>query len=59
MSDKEFIKQFRKINIINICKKINVNYYNIMSERSGYSTTKKVANELEKQIKELLDKRQK
>lgn len=55
MTDKEFINEFKNITLANICRKLNVNYYNIMSGRAGYETTKKVADEIEKQIKLLLE----
>ena len=54
MTDKEFIKTFKKINLIEICKEVNVNYCNIMSGRAGYEPTHKVAEQIRNKLTELL-----
>lgn len=56
MSDLEFVKEFRKIQITRICKKVGVDYCNFISGRSRKASAKKVKEELVKQLKELLEK---
>lgn len=55
MSDLEFVKEFRKIQITRICKKVGVDYCNFISGRSRKASAKKVKEELVKQLKELLE----
>lgn len=57
MTDKEFIKLFHKITVRNVCQQVNSNYFNIISGTAGYSSTKKVVDEIVKQLNELLEKR--
>lgn len=57
MSDKEFIKQFKKITITSVCKETGVNYHNIMCGRAGYDATKKVANNIAEKLVDLLNKK--
>lgn len=57
MNDREFIKQFQKITVSNVCKELDVNYYNISSCRAGIGSTKKVADTIEKKLVDLLNQR--
>ena len=57
MSDKEFIKQFQKITLAEICRELNTNYFNISGCRAGYATTKLVAETIQKKLEELLHQR--
>jgi len=58
MTDKEFIKQFKKISLKEICNEENINYHNIMSGRAGYEATKKVSKAIADKMCELLNKRE-
>lgn len=55
MSDLDFVKEFRKIQITRICKKVGVDYCNFISGRSSKENEKKVKEELLKQLNELLE----
>ena len=57
MSDKEFIKQFQKITLAEICRELNTNYFNISGCRAGYTTTKLVAETIQKKLEDLLVRR--
>ena len=57
MSDREFIKQFQKITLAEICRELNTNYFNISGCRAGYATTKLVAETIQKKLEELLHQR--
>lgn len=58
MNDREFIKQFQKITVSNVCRETSVNYYNIASCRAGIGSTKKVADAIEKKLEKLLEEKQ-
>lgn len=57
MSDKEFIKQFQKITLAEICRELNTNYFNISGCRAGYATTKLVAETIQNKLEDLLYQR--
>lgn len=57
MSDKEFIKQFQKITLAEICRELNTNYFNISGCRAGYATTKLVAKTIQNKLEDLLYQR--
>ena len=54
MSDLDFVKEFRKIQITRICKNVGVDYCNFISGRCSKESTEKVKNELIKRLNELL-----
>lgn len=51
MSDYSFIKEFQKIKLTSICKKLGINQSNILSGQTTDENYKKVKNEI---IRELL-----
>lgn len=51
MSDYSFIKEFQKIKLSSICKKLGINQSNILSGQTTDENYKKVKNEI---IRELL-----
>lgn len=57
MTDKEFIKTFKKINLLKICKEANVNYCNIMSGRAGQKANHTVAELLKEKLTTLLEQK--
>lgn len=57
MSDKEFIKQFQKLTLAEICRELEINYFNISGCRAGYTSTKLVAETIQKKLEELLSLR--
>jgi hypothetical protein len=50
MDSKVFISKFRKIKLKYICKRIKVNYYNILNGRASRICYDKLKNELDKEI---------
>lgn len=57
MSDKEFIKQFQKLTLAEICRELEINYFNISGCRAGYASTKLVAETIQAKLESLLYKR--
>lgn len=53
MSDLEYIKKFTAIQITKICKKLGVDYANLISGRSSKENIKKVKKELESEFAKL------
>ena len=53
MKDIEYIKKFSKITITGICRKLNVNRTNLLTERTTKDNTKKVREEIESEIAKL------
>ncbi len=55
MTDLEYIKQFNKVSIKNICIDLGLekDYRNIITGRARKSKIKKVRHEIERRIKEL------
>lgn len=52
--DLQFIKEFSKITISQICRDLNVDRGNLMNGRAGESTTKLVKEELVKRLTALI-----
>lgn len=52
--DLEFIKGFSKINVVSICKKLNVDRSNLLKGTASGEKTKAVKDEIIKQIEELI-----
>lgn len=50
MESKDFINNYRKIKLKHICRKIKVNYSNILNGRASEKCFDKVKNELDKEI---------
>ena len=50
MKDIDYIKKFSKITITGICRKLNVNRINLLTERTTNDNTKKVREEIEREI---------
>ena len=59
MSDREFIKKFQKITLAEICRELEVNYFNISGGRAGYETTQKVVVTIQKKLEDLLKQKKK
>lgn len=55
--DLDFIKGFSQITITKICKDLNVDRPNLIKGNASSETTRKVKDELEKRLKELLDEK--
>ncbi len=53
MSDLEYIKKFNSIQITKICKKLNIDYANLISGRSKKENVKRVRKELESEFAKL------
>lgn len=53
MTDLEYIKKFNSIQITKICKKLNVDYANLISGRASKKNTEKVKKELESEFAKL------
>ena len=49
----QFIKDFSKITISQVCRDLNVDRGNLMNGRASESNTKLVKEELEKRLKDL------
>lgn len=55
--DLDFIKSFSRITITHICKDLKVDRTNLMKGNSSSETTRKIRNELEKRLNELLNEK--
>lgn len=53
MNDLEYIKKFNSVQITKICKKLNIDYANLISGRSKKDNVKKVKKEIESEIAKL------
>lgn len=53
MSDYSFIKEFQKIKLSSICKKLGINQSNILSGQTTDENYKKVKNEIIKELQNL------
>jgi len=53
MSDYSFIKEFQKIKLTSICKKLGINQSNILSGQTTDENYKKVKNEIIKELQNL------
>lgn len=55
MSDLEFIKEFQKIKLTDICKELKIDYSNLYAGRTGKTNEKRVKEELIKRYNKLLE----
>lgn len=55
--DLDFIKGFSQITITKICKDLNVDRPNLIKGNASLETTRKVKEELEKRLKNLLNEK--
>ena len=53
MEDLEYIKKFNNIQITKVCKKLKIDYANLISGRSSKVNIKKVRQELESEFAKL------
>ena len=53
MNDLDYIKKFNSVQITKICKKLNIDYANLISGRSKKDNVKKVKKEIESEIAKL------
>ena len=53
MEDLEYIKKFTSIQVTKVCKKLNIDYANLISGRSSKINVKKVRKELESEFAKL------
>ena len=53
MTDLEYIKKFTQIQITKVCKKLNIDYANLITGRSSKANEKRVKKELESEIAKL------
>ena len=52
----KFIKKFSSINVVQICKKLDINRSNILNGIASEETTKLLYDEIKKELNELLKK---
>lgn len=55
----QYIKEFSKINISTLCKELGINRENILNGRASEETTKKLYDEIQKQLKLIDDSKKK
>ena len=53
MEDLEYIKKFTSIQVTKVCKKLNIDYANLISGRSSKTNVKRVRKELESEFAKL------
>lgn len=53
MTDYEFIKNFQKIKLTTICKRLGVNQSNVLSKQTTEENYKKIKNEINNELLEL------
>lgn len=58
MSDLEYIKKFNSIQITKVCKKLGIDYSNLISGRSSKANEEKVKKELESEFAKLYIKKE-
>lgn len=58
MEDLEYIKKFNNIQITKVCKKLNIDYANLISGRSSKKNVKIVRQELESEFAKLYIKKE-
>ena len=49
--DLTYIKQVREISLINVCRDLKIDYYNVIKGKASAKKINKVRNELERRIK--------
>ena len=59
MNDKDFIKNFSKITLTGICKKLKVNRGNVIAGTTKKQNLKKVREEIESEVAKLYIKEEK
>lgn len=58
MTDLEYIKRFNSIQITKVCKKLGIDYSNLISGRSSKANEEKVKKELESEFAKLYIKKE-
>ena len=58
VEDLEYIKKFNNIQITKVCKKLNIDYANLISGRSSKKNEKRVRQELESEYAKLYIKKE-
>lgn len=58
MTELEYIKKFTSIQVTKVCKKLNINYSNLISGRSSKKNEKLVKEELESEFAKLYIKKE-
>ena len=53
MTDLEYIKKFTQIQITKVCKKLGIDYVNLITGRSSKANERKARKELESEIAKL------
>lgn len=53
MTDLEYIKKFTQIQITKVCKKLGIDYANLITGRSSKANERKARKELESEIAKL------
>ena len=53
MTDYEFIRNFQKIKLTNICKRLGVNQSNVLSKQTTEENYRKIKNEINNELLEL------
>lgn len=49
--DLLYISQFREISLINVCRDLNIDYYNVIKGKASATKIKKVRKEIERRLK--------
>lgn len=55
----QYIKDFSKINISNLCRELGINRENILKGKASEETTKKLYDEIQRQLKLIEDSKKK
>lgn len=58
MTDLEYIKRFNSIQITKVCKKLGIDYSNLISGRSSKANEERVKKELESEFAKLYIKKE-
>lgn len=56
MTNYEFIKEFQKIKLTNICKRLKVNQSNVISNQTSEENYRRIREAIEKELLELFTK---
>lgn len=59
MTNYEFIKEFQKIKLTNICKRLKVNQSNVISNQTSEENYRRIREAIEKELLELFIKNNK
>lgn len=49
-ADLKYIKQFRKISIMNVCEDLGIDYHNVVHGKASYKKIRRVRKEIEKRV---------